>query len=171
MKSNSVLLSGIMILFCVGIAFAQSGYLKIGDIKGESTERGHKDWIVIESVSQSMGQQPAMTGTSRRRSSVVLQDIIITKKLDKATPRLMEMCAKGQVIPELELDMVHNDGRVYYKMTLNDVTIRSISTNSVCKPDCNLVDEVAISYSKITWEYWDNEGNKEVATYSAQTGY
>ena len=170
MKSNLLLISGIMILFCVVISFAQSGFLKIGDIKGESTERGHKDWIVIESVNQGLEQQQATTGVTRRRSIAVLKDLIITKKLDKATPKLMEMCAKGQVIPELELDMVANDGRVYYKLTLNNVKISSISTSSICDPDCKLIDEAAISYSRIKWEYWDSEGNKEVETFNAQTG-
>lgn len=170
MKNNPLLLFGIMILFCVSVSFAQSGYLKIGDIKGESTERGHKDWIVIESVRQGLEQQQAATGTTRRRGSVVLNDLIITKKLDKSTPKLMEICAKGQVLPELVLDMVDN-GRVYYKVTLNDVKISRIQTESICDPDCKLVDEVSISYSKITWEYWDSAGTKVDATYNAQTGY
>lgn len=170
MKNNPLLLLGIMILFCVSVSFAQSGYLKIGDIKGESTERGHKDWIVIESVRQGLEQQQAATGTTRRRGSVVLNDLVITKKLDKATPKLMEICAKGQVLPEMVLDMVDN-GRVYYKLTLNDVKISSIQTESICDPGCKLVDEVSISYSKITWEYWDITGTKVDATYNAQTGY
>jgi type VI secretion system secreted protein Hcp len=169
MKRNSVLLFGIMILFCVSASLAQSGYLKIGDIKGESTDRGHKEWIIIESVSQGLEQQQTTTATTRRRGSVVLKNLIITKKLDKATPKLMELCAKGQVVPELVLDMVAN-GRVYYKVTLNNVKISSINTGSLCKPDCNLVDDLSISYSKITWEYWDSNGTKTAATFNAKTG-
>ena len=30
-----------------------AGYLKISDIKGESTDDGHKDWINIQSISSS----------------------------------------------------------------------------------------------------------------------
>lgn len=159
-----------MILFCVGMSFAQSGFLKIGDIKGESTERAHKDWITIESFGQGIAPQQAMTGSTRRRGAVVFEDLIITKKLDKSTPKLMELCAKGQVVPELELDMLSNDGSLYYKVTLNNVKINSISTNTTCDPHCKLLDEVAFGYSKITWEYWDSEGNKTGTTYNVQTG-
>ena len=80
------------------------------------------------------------------------------------------MCAKGQVVPKLELEMVSNDGSVYYKVTLDKVKISSINTGSVCDPNCKLIDEVSFNYSKITWEYWDRQGNKTVATYNAQTG-
>mgnify|MGYP003664497125 CR=1 FL=1 len=82
----------------------------------------------------------------------------------------MEICAKGMVIPELELDMVTNNGKVYYKITLNTVKISSMSTSSNCDPDCNLVDEISVSYSKITWEHMDSNGNKTVANYNVQTG-
>ena len=171
MKRNSVVLSGLIIIMCVGMSFAQKGFLKIGDIKGESTERAHKDWIIIESISQGLEQLPqVMTGSSRRRGTVTFNDLVITKPLDKATPKLMEMCAKGQVVPELELDIVASNGKIFYKITLNTVKINSINTNSDCDPDCILVDEVSISYSKITWEYSDITGNKTVATYNAETG-
>jgi type VI secretion system secreted protein Hcp len=102
---------------------------------------------------------------------VVAKDFLITKKLDKATPKLMELCAKGQVVPELELDVVaDNDrGRVFYKVTLKNVMITSITTNSICEPDCKMVDEIALRYSSITWTHWDNRGGKTEATYNFQT--
>jgi len=159
-----------MMLFCAGLSFAQSGFLKIGDIKGESTDRAHKDWITIESFSQGIAQKKATTGATRRTSAVVFEDLVITKKVDTSTPKLMELCAKGQVVPELELDMVSNDGSLYYKVTLNNAKINSISTQTSCDPDCKVLDEVAFSYSKITWEYWDSAGNKTVATFNVQTG-
>ena len=159
-----------MILFCVGMSFAQSGFLKIGDINGESTERAHKDWITIESFSLGIAPKQAATGSTRRRGAVVFEDLIIIKKLDKSTPKLMELCAKGQVVPELVLDMLSIDGSLYYKVTLNKVKINSISTSTACDSDCKLLDEVAFSYSKITWEYWDSKGKKTGATYNVQTG-
>lgn len=160
-----------MILFCVGMSFAQSGFLKIGDVKGESTERAHKDWITIESFGQGIApQQVVATGSTRRRGVVVFEDLIITKILDKSTPKLMELCANGQVVPELVLEILSNDGGLYYKVILNKVKINSISTSTICDPDCKLLDKVAFSYSKITWEYWDSMGNKTGATYNVQTG-
>lgn len=170
MKNKSILASGLMILFCVSFSFAQSGYLKIGDIDGESTERAHKDWILIEGFSQGIAAAQSTTGASRQRATAVFEDLMLTKKIDKATPKLMEMCAKGQMAPELELDMVSKDGRLYYKITLNNVRIKSIRTSTSGDADHAPVDEVAFSFTKIKWEYWDSAGNKTETTYNLQTG-
>jgi type VI secretion system secreted protein Hcp len=91
MIRNSLLLVGILLLFCSSTSFAQTYYLKIGDIEGESTERAHKDWIIYESFSQGLEQAQSASGAARQRGSVVLNDLIIIKKLDKATPMLMEI--------------------------------------------------------------------------------
>ena len=170
MKRYLILLATTMILCCVGFTAAQSAYLKLGEIEGESTRSGHEDWIVIDSFSHGLGQpQGIVTGATRRRAGVVIKDLVITKKVDKATPKLMELCAKGQVVPELELDVVTNDGRLTYKVSLKNVMVTSITTKTVCDPDCMMYDEMALTYSRITWEYWDNRGRKTEATYNVET--
>jgi len=170
MKSKTLLLSSILIFFCFGLTIAQSGFLKIGDIEGESMDNAHKDWIVIESMSQALEKPLPTTGATRTRGSVIFADIVISKKLDKSTPKLMELCAKGQVVPKLEMEMVARDGRPFYKVTLDNVRISSISSMSICDPDCEVMERVTISYSKITWEYWDDQGNKVETSYDARRG-
>ena len=169
MKNKSIVLSGLIIMICASISFAQSGYLKIDDIKGESTDRGHSEWIEIESIKQGLEQQQAATGTSRRRGAVVLQDVIINKKLDKSTPKLMELCANGQSIPELTIDLI-DTGKVKYKLTLENARISSIYSFSKCDPDCQIMDSVSISYTKITWVYFDSSGNTVKTSHDAKTG-
>ncbi|MEZ2414313.1 Hcp family type VI secretion system effector [Muriicola sp. E247] len=170
MKTNSIVLTGLALLFCVSLSFAQSGYLKIGDIKGESTERAHKDWIIIESFSQGIATAPTSTGATRQRSAALFEDLMVTKKIDKATPKLMEACAKGQVFPDLEMDMVTANGRLYYKITLRNVRVKSVRTTSGDDAQAKPVDEMTFSFSQITWEYWDSAGNKTEATYNLETG-
>ncbi len=171
MKRKSFFFTVLTILLFVGFSFAQGAYLKLGDIKGESTDANHKDWINIESVSYAMGQpKTATTGAVRRRAAVALQDLVVTKSIDKSSPKLMEICAKGQVIPKLELELTSSNNRVYYKVTLNNVRVSSISTNTNCNPNCTLVEEVAFNYAKITWEYHDSSGQRTVASYDARSG-
>jgi hypothetical protein len=59
MKLKTTFLSRLMRPFLTTAAFASlvlsanaAGYLKIGDIKGEATAEGHKEWINLLSVSQ-----------------------------------------------------------------------------------------------------------------------
>ena len=170
MKRNSLLLFGILILLCTSVSIAQSGFIKIGDIQGDASDRDHKEWIVIESFNQGLEQPPlGATGTTRRRDAVVLNDLTVTKKLDKSTPKLMEYCAKGQVVPKLELDLV-DSGKVYYKITLDNARISSINTVTLCEPDCEFMDIVGISYSKITWEYSEGRKGKVVGSYNGERG-
>ncbi|MFC4722170.1 Hcp family type VI secretion system effector [Geojedonia litorea] len=170
MKPKVIVVLGLMILCCVSVCFAQSSYyIKIADVKGESTDRAHKDWIVIESFSHGLEQQTSPTGATRQRASMAFHDLTISKAVDKSTPKLMEFCAKGQVIPELELDLVAN-GRVYYKLTLKRARINGITTGTDRGPDGKLLDEMTISYTSATWEYWDSSGAKTSASYNAQTG-
>ena len=132
---------------------------------------GHEGWINIESVSFGLGQKPVTAGASRRRAAVSLDDLVVVKTVDKATPKLMEVCAKGEAIPKLELDMTASNGRVYYKVTLENVMVTSVKTNTVCDPGCQVFEEVAISYSKIKWEYTDDRGGKVESTYDARRGF
>lgn len=168
MKRNSVLVTAMMIFCCMSLCFSQSGFMKIGDIDGEASDRDHKDWIIVESVSLGMSQPQRATGTTRRPGSVKLEDLVIHKKVDKSSPRLLEACAKGQVFPKLELELVSANGQTYYKVTLNRVRISSVRTQTDCDPDCQVFEEVAINYTKITWEYTDSAGNKTTRTYNAQ---
>ena len=171
MKTYSVILSAFIFLFMVGISSAQRAYLKIGDIKGESTAAGHEEWIEVESVYNSLGQQQAITtGASRRRGNVVLGELIVSKDVDKSSPKLLEACASGRAFPELELDMVGSNGRTFYKITMINVRVNRVSTSYNCEPDCKLVDEVSLSASAIRWVHWDRNGSRIIAEYNPERG-
>jgi type VI secretion system secreted protein Hcp len=79
-------------------------FLKIGDIKGESTDIGHKDEIEI--LSWSWG---ASTGTARTRRGLLpaacIQDLSLMKLIDSATPPVILNSVTGVVTPEAVLTM------------------------------------------------------------------
>lgn len=69
-------------------------FLKIGDIKGESTDSKHKDEIHIESFS--FGQAANVNADSGQRSGkVALQDYNFVMNVNAASPTLMLHCATG----------------------------------------------------------------------------
>jgi len=45
------------------------------------------------------------TGITRRRSDVILEDIVVVKQLDKASPKLAEAICKGMVFPKVEIHL------------------------------------------------------------------
>jgi type VI secretion system secreted protein Hcp len=169
MKLNNLLITGLLFCSFFQLSYAQKGFMKIGDIDGESSQRGYVNWIVIDAFSNGLEQAQQVSGATRRRGSVEFADIVVTKKADKSTPKLMELCAKGQVVPELEMVLLANDNKALYKVTLNNVRVSSIISKAACTPECEIVDEFSLSYAKITWEFWDSKGEKVMSTFNVAT--
>jgi type VI secretion system secreted protein Hcp len=162
----------LMGIFFFNTGSAQSGYIKIGDIKGESVESNHKDWVIIQSFSQSLSMPASAgaVGAGRRRGTVVLEDIKISKLLDKSSPKLMEAAVKGQVIPEVILDIMTAGRNPLYKITLSNVLVSSFSNSGSCSSQCEIMEEVSFNFEKITWEYTDAKGGKVISSYSPGKG-
>lgn len=98
-------------------------------IPGESTVEGHAGEIDV--VSFSMGVNNSM---SSRYGGVVagklqFQDVTVSKPLDKASPKLVLGCAKGEHYPTVVLKAVRSTGNSsveYCTVTLSDVIITSV---------------------------------------------
>lgn len=168
---KQIVLFILVVLFFVSTGSAQSGYLKLGDIKGESTDAKHKEWIIIESFSQSMSKPGASgaTGSTRRRGSVIIEDMSFVKRLDKSSPKLMELAWKGQIIPEVILDITNTTGSPLYKITLSNVMVTSVSNTGSCSSQCELSEQFSLNFEKITWEYTDARGGKVISSYNIET--
>jgi len=79
-------------------------FIKIGDIKGESGDSVHGGEIDVLAWSWGMSQSGSMhTGGGGGAGKVNVQDLSITKYLDKASPNLMQFCSSGKHYPEAKL--------------------------------------------------------------------
>jgi type VI secretion system secreted protein Hcp len=94
-------------------------FMKIQGVDGESNDRDHEKWIIIESFSW---------GVARTSSAAAPGDITITKAVDRASPKLAEYRAKGSGFPEVIVDTPRTDGKPgYITYTLKNVKIVSIT--------------------------------------------
>jgi type VI secretion system secreted protein Hcp len=102
-------------------------YAKFEAINGESTDAKHKNWIEIQSFEFSMAVPGSASGTSRRRGDVVVNDIFITKSVDKSTPKLMEALSSNKVIGEVIIEVVRptGDKDTFYRYKLTNVLVTS----------------------------------------------
>lgn len=142
-----------------------SGYIKIGDIAGESTEPNHGGWINLLSVSQNMTRpMPAgASGSTRQRSTVTLGDIVCTKELDKSTPKLMEAICKGTNFPKVSIDLcTSSDGssRIpYMKWELTNVRVTSYDVAGSTDGPMVPTESFSLNYEEVKWTY--NELDKQ----------
>lgn len=75
---------------------ATSGYMKIAGIDGESMDVGHEKWIRAGSLRwESAAVQQGRLGSAG--------EVLITKPLDRSSPRLIEKIGTRDPIPSIEL--------------------------------------------------------------------
>ncbi len=153
-------------VFCFTAVSAQDAFLKIEGVTGEATDREHKDWINLASFSQAIHQPGgSATGATRRRGSVILEDITCVKELDKSSPKIAESVCNGKVFPKVEIHLTRssgNGGRVtYYAYELKNVMVTSYQINSA---DGDLpVEEMSLNFEeiKVTYTEYDRQGRKK----------
>lgn len=143
-----------------------AGYLKIGDIKGESTDDGHKDWIDLLSVSHEISRDS--TGKSHR-SSTTFGDIVLVKEVDASTPKLQESIATGKYIPSVIIDFTRNVGTErptevpYLQYELKQVQITSYSFSGATQSDTVPTEQISLNFEeiKVTYTQYDEQGKKK----------
>ncbi len=131
-------------------------FLKLGDIKGESVDSGHTNEIDILAWSWGASQSGTThQGTGGGAGKVNVQDLSFTKWIDKATPILLKHCCDGTHINEAVLTVRKAGGKKpleYYKLTLQDVIVSSLSTGGSGGED-RLTENVTLNFAKFKLEY------------------
>jgi type VI secretion system secreted protein Hcp len=154
-------------------------FISIDDIKGESVDTDHKDWIDIMTWSWGMTQSGnAHQGSGAGTGQVSVRDVSFTKYVDKATPILTKFCCSGKHFKKAQL-VVCKAGHMkvpYLTLTMVDGLISSCS-NGGAGHDERLVETVSLNFRAFGMVYtlqnkdgtkgaevpagWDIAANKE----------
>jgi len=129
-------------------------FLKLDNIKGESIDNKHKDEIDV--LAWSWGMQTAVSATTSGGAAgkVNVQDISITKHIDKATPGLMLACCGGQHFKE-GLLTVRKAGETpleYLKITMKEVVVSSISMGGSATEE-RLAETIKLNFAQFRTQY------------------
>lgn len=112
---------------------ASDTFLEITDIKGESTDKDHKEWIEVLSFNWGVSQMASGVASSSGGGSsqrADFQDLSVVKELDSASPLLNKACWGGQHIAKvtLQLNRAAGDKRQkYMEYVMENVIISSVS--------------------------------------------
>ncbi len=129
--------------------------LKLTDIDGESKIADHEDEIDV--IGWSWGASMPATlhsGGGGGAGKVDIQDINITKYVDKSSHNLLKAVALGRHIPEATL-IVRKAGEApldFLKLTLTDCLISSLATGGSPQED-RLTENITIAFVKFLYEY------------------
>ena len=144
-KVNTLIVPFITVMMMIGfVSTAQSAaYIKFDGIDGEALDKEHQGWSDVLSVGQAVHQpNGGATGQSRRRGSVIIEDMRLVMSVDSASPLLFDAASMGRVIPKVEVELcqgeaisVCNSDRLptqhcYYKYELANVLVTSYQVNA-----------------------------------------
>jgi len=147
---------------------ASDMFIKIGDIKGESADKAHKDEIDVLAWSWGMSQSGSMhSGGGGGAGKVSVQDLSFTKWVDKATSPLMLACCNGTHIPEIKLT-VRKAGKKPLEtlvVTMKECIVSSISTGGTPGED-RLTESVTLNFAYVETAYQPQkaDGSKDGGT-------
>lgn len=145
-----------------------AAYIKFDGVDGEAQDKDHKNWSDILSFSQGILQPGSgATGATRRRGDVILEDIRVTKELDKASPKIAESVCKGKVFPKVEIHLTasYTDaGRVpYFKYDLKNVLVTSYNVSGSAQSEAVPTEDFSLNFEeiKVTYTEADNKGKSK----------
>lgn len=101
------------------------GFMKIGGIDGESRDEDHDKWIDVLSVDWSSSPaRPAGLGKGPGA-------VVITRRLDAASPKLVEKITQGAALPDMVLHApAGGEGSTYQVFELENIRITSYSIST-----------------------------------------
>ena len=134
-------------------------FLKIDGIQGESQDKTHKNEIEIESFSWGESNSgTASKGGGMGAGRVAMQDFHFVMGINKASPKLMLACARGEHIKNAVLvcRKAGKEQQEYLKVTFSDLLISSFQTGGT---SIMPMDQIAFNYSKIEYEYKEQKAD------------
>lgn len=143
-----------------------AAYIKFDGVDGEALDKSHQKWSDVETFSQVIHKPGAgATGVQRRRGTVMLEDVQVSKILDKSSPKIAEAVCLGKVFPKVEIHSTvstTNEGRVtYYKYELKNVMVTSYSVSGASQDKPHEHFSLNFEEIKVTYTEMDDKGTKK----------
>lgn len=150
------------LVFCLLSVISAQGandlFLNISGVPGESRDSNHPNQIEVLAWSWGLSN-PATAGTggTPRSGIVQIQELFITKYLDKSSPVLMLGCSKGTIYSTVTLSVRKSGAtRDYLVVTLSDVLVTSISTGGSGGED-RLTENLSLNFTKVKLDYYEQK--------------
>src|SRR5688572_3255658 len=130
-------------------------FLKLATVDGESTDSKHADSIDLLSWSFAAHQTgTSNTGGGSGAGRVSIQDLTITKKVDKSSPTLFKLCCTGEHLADgaLTVRKAGGDALEYMIVKMEHVLVTGYQTTGSDGQD-TLVEQVTLNFKRVGIKY------------------
>jgi type VI secretion system secreted protein Hcp len=134
---------------------ASDMFLKLDDIKGESSKDKHVGEIDILSWSWGVSQTGSSGGSGGSGAGkATVSDLTVTKHVDRSSPLLFQMSCTGTPIAKGLLTCRKAGGKAleYVKITMEQAIITSVTLGGDVGGDF-ITETVSLNFAKMNYEY------------------
>ena len=142
-------------------------FIKFDGIDGEAKDKDHKQWSDLLSMSWGVHKAGGgATGQTRRRGVNTVEDVMVHKEVDKATPKLVEAVLSGKVFPKVEIHdtATYGEGRAtFLKYELKNVAVTSHNISAAGGGDAVPSEQMSLNFEEVKFTYieYDEKGSKK----------
>ena len=136
------------------------GYIDFnGEIKGNSKDADHEEWIELLSVSQGLNRNINPSSKPKEalsKSQVQVGAIEIQKNADESSPELVAAVCQGRTFKKVTIDLVRvseQGNEVFYQWELDDAYISNYGMSGHGGGGINTSENLSINFNKIKWIY------------------
>ena len=132
-------------------------YMKYAGIDGASTTKGLEKWIVVDSFQYGINRSltsALRASLSREASEVNISEIVVTKQMDKSSPKLWTEAAHGLLNSKVDFKfttMVQNQVLTYCEIKLEGCGVSSHSTSA--GSEGLPMESISVNFTKIVWSF------------------
>jgi type VI secretion system Hcp family effector len=138
---------------------ANSTFMLVPGIPGESVDAHHANWIDVVGLTQTLTE-----GT--RPSAGPQCSIEVRKHLDVAGPSLWLAAVTGQTFDQVQIELVGSTGQRFYQILLNKAVVASISTTD---DNTTPAERITFSIGSVTLTYWRQKADGSLDAPVSQT--
>jgi type VI secretion system secreted protein Hcp len=141
-------------------------YVKYEGIDGEVTQSDHVKWLEVHSFQFGIGRgiaTPTGNAANRESSHASVSEIVVTKSMDSASPKIFTESATGSTGKKVEVHFVStgDPGMTYAQYTLEDTLISGYSLSSGGERP---TESISLNFTKIEFKMTPHDDKNKAGT-------
>ena len=137
-----------------------AGFMKLAGMDGDSKNQAFPQYIRIDSMSSEITREipESARGNQRAKGHTILNNISVSRQLDKSSTQLQKFVAAGTVITKAKICFANmygatNQYQTYLQYELENVILASYSISCDSEGEDLPKEELTLAYTKVTWTF------------------
>ena len=131
-------------------------YMNWDGVPGDVTEANHTGWIELTSFQWGIGRGigSAMSGQASRESSIPsVSEVVVTKRMDKASPGLWTDSVAGQLNTTVKIEFTTTSKGATETFLSYEFDNTGLSGYSVSSGGDMPTESLSLNFTKMSWTY------------------